>query len=286
MKTVIALLLSASTAALVGSARLTEPRSASRSRKRLRMKPSLLGRASGTTGRRGESCSDTRLSARAAIHRRGLDLGTTSEDSHMAERLSTASRLIEMLLHGVTERRGRLRRQMADAIDDHRMTPEDDPSWRHYADTILEVFADRSLVLDLTTVVPLGALGRLDEQGVGPTFAVLTASNPYGRVMDDLWNPRLTQALRIEVATGGRAWVPADGVSRDGTHREVGVAASMPKADARLLASKFGQSAFFWFDGVSMWIVGAGVDSPDIKLPLRPSGPKAAGGQFERRLSG
>jgi hypothetical protein len=31
----------------------------------------------------------------------GLDLGTTSEDSRMAERLATASRLIDMLLYGL-----------------------------------------------------------------------------------------------------------------------------------------------------------------------------------------
>lgn len=41
----------------------------------------------------------------------------------------------------------------------------------------------------------------------------------------------------------------------------------MAKADARLLASKFGQSAFFWFDGASMWIIGAVVESPDQRLP-------------------
>ena len=157
---------------------------------------------------------------------------------------------------------------MTDASDRPRMTPADDPSWEHYADTILELFADRSLELDLGEAVPPDALERLDEQGVGPTFAVLTACNPYGRVMDDLWNRRLTQVLRAEVATGGRAWVPADGVSRDGAHREVGVAVSMPKAEARLLACRFGQSAFFWFDGTSMWIIGAVVESTDQKLPI------------------
>ena len=161
---------------------------------------------------------------------------------------------------------------MTDAIDRHSMTPEDDPSWEHYADTILELFADRSLELDLTKPVPSNALARLLEQKVGPTFAVLTACNPYGRAMDDLWNRRLTQVLRVEVATGGRTWVPADGVSRDRTHREAGVAVSMPKADARLLAIKFGQSAFFWFDGAAMWIIGAVVDSQDLQLPLARSG--------------
>lgn len=33
-----------------------------------------------------------------------------------------------------------------------------------------------------------------------------------------------------------------------------------------LLAAKFGQSAFFWFDGISMWIVGAVVAAPGLML--------------------
>ena len=156
---------------------------------------------------------------------------------------------------------------MTDAIDHPSMTPADDPSWEHYADTILELFADRSLELDLTKTVPSGALARLGEQGVRPTFAVLTACNPYGRAMDDQWNRRLTQALRAEVAMRRLAWVPADGISRDRAHREAGVAVSMPKADARFLASNFGQSAFFWFDGATMWIIGAVVEAPDQRLP-------------------
>ncbi|CAN5519287.1 hypothetical protein BH09GEM1_BH09GEM1_24930 [soil metagenome] len=157
---------------------------------------------------------------------------------------------------------------MTDAIDRPRITPAEDPSWDHYAHTILELFADRSLELDLSQPVPPDALARLDEQGIGPEFAILTACNPYGRAMDDLWNQRLTQVLRLEVATGERTWVPADGVSRDKTHREAGVAVTMPKADARLLATRFGQSAFFWFDGVVMWIIGAVVAAPDQRLPV------------------
>ena len=77
---------------------------------------------------------------------------------------------------------------MTDAIDHPSMTPADDPSWEHYADTILELFGARSLEMDLTEPVPTDAVARLGEQGVGPTFAVLTACNPHGRAMDDLWN--------------------------------------------------------------------------------------------------
>jgi hypothetical protein len=60
---------------------------------------------------------------------------------------------------------------------------------------------------------------------------------------------------------------PLASSKQDRTHRESGVAVSMAKTDARPLASKFGQSAFFWFDGASMWIIGAVVESPDQRLP-------------------
>ena len=47
----------------------------------------------------------------------GLDLGTTSEDSRTAKRLATASRLIDMLLHGVLQRHG----EAQEAEDDGRL---------------------------------------------------------------------------------------------------------------------------------------------------------------------
>ena len=165
------------------------------------------------------------------------------------------------------------------------MTPRDDPSREHYGDTIFELFADRSLELDLIESVPPDALARLHEQGVGPTFAVLTACNPHGRAMDCLWNGHPTRVLRAEVASGGRAWAPAVAVSRDRTHREAGVAVSMPKAEARLLAIKLGQSAYFWFDGAVMRIVGAIVDTSDLVDPRAVRGEGRIVLESEYRLS-
>jgi hypothetical protein len=157
---------------------------------------------------------------------------------------------------------------MTDSSGRTSMSPADDPSWEHYSDTILELLADRSLVVDLTRPLPADALTRLEEQGVGTTFAVLTACNPYGRATNEDSNRGLTQRLLRDITQIGLAWVPADGVAPDGAHREAGIAVLMPKADARLLACKYGQSVFFWFDGSSMWIVGAVVDTPDIRLPI------------------
>lgn len=93
---------------------------------------------------------------------------------------------------------------MTDTSDRTSMTPADDPGWEHYSDTVLEFFADRSLVVDLSQPEPGDAVARLKEHGVGPTFPLLTACNPYGRAMDDIWNRRLTQELTVEVSAGGR----------------------------------------------------------------------------------
>lgn len=152
-------------------------------------------------------------------------------------------------------------------------TPSNDPSWEHYASTTLQLLADRSLVIDLTRPVSTKAIAALREQDVGPTFAVLTACNPHGRALDDVWNRRLTNLLRIDVASDGRPWVPADGVSPDEAHRETGFAVSLPKSDARALACRYGQSAFFWYDGASMWLVGAAVVVDDLRLPVAVDGP-------------
>lgn len=45
----------------------------------------------------------------------GIDLGTTSEESRMAERLAMASRLVEMLLHGVLARPRETRKRKGEA---------------------------------------------------------------------------------------------------------------------------------------------------------------------------
>lgn len=147
------------------------------------------------------------------------------------------------------------------------MAPEDDPGWERYPYTILELLSDRSVELDLTKTVPTAALARLAAHGVGPTFAVVTACNPRGQTMREDANRRLDEQLHRDVMATGQPSVAADGLSLDRSHREIGLAVSIPKEDAQRLARTYGQSAFFWFDGSAMWIVGALVDTPDIRLP-------------------
>ncbi|MBA3673222.1 MAG: DUF3293 domain-containing protein [Gemmatimonadaceae bacterium] len=146
-------------------------------------------------------------------------------------------------------------------------TPLDDPRWEHYANTLLRFFAHGSLIVDLRHPMPAETIALLASHHVGPTFAVVTACNPLGRNVDDTQNTQLTHLLTIDIAAHDCAWVPADGMSPDGRHVEPGVAASLPRDDARALAREYDQLAFFWFDGVAMWLIGAVVDTPDRRLP-------------------
>jgi hypothetical protein len=151
------------------------------------------------------------------------------------------------------------------------MKPADDPSWDSYYRTRLELLEDRSMVVDLARPISAGTFASLLALGVGPTFAVLTACNPRGRLVNVAENIRLLGLLVEELYLLGLASVPTDGVSPDGLHREVGVAVSLDDKEAAAeLARKYGQSAFYWFDGADMWLVGGLVEVADRRLPWVP----------------
>ena len=143
----------------------------------------------------------------------------------------------------------------------------DDPRWDQYGGTVLEMLDDRSLRIDLTQPVAASAIEGLMTHGIGPTFAVVAATDPHGQHASIEANRNATEALLAEVKASGWAWIPADGVSLDGSHREPGYAIATTRANALELARRFAQSAIFWFDGVTMWIVGAVVAAPDRRLP-------------------
>lgn len=149
------------------------------------------------------------------------------------------------------------------------MKPAEDPHWEHYTSTVLELLADRSLVIDLALPIPSGLLdSRLGASGVGPTFAVVTACNPRGVVVSDAENGRLASRLEAKIVAAELPWVPADGVSPDGLHREVGMAIGFATSeDARRVAVEFGQSGFYWYDGAAMWLMGALVKVEAVRLP-------------------
>jgi hypothetical protein len=77
---------------------------------------------------------------------------------------------------------------------------------------------------------------------------VITADNPRGERLD----PRDNAAPQQRLASSLRR---CDGCCPDAIHRERGFAAVLPLEQAMALAAEFGQSAIYWFDGESIWLV-------------------------------
>jgi hypothetical protein len=84
---------------------------------------------------------------------------------------------------------------------------------------------------------------------------VITADNPRGERLDPRDNAAPQQRLASSLRRLGVAAVPCDGCCPDAIHRERGFAAVLPLEQAMALAAEFGQSAIYWFDGESIWLV-------------------------------
>jgi hypothetical protein len=136
-----------------------------------------------------------------------------------------------------------------------------------YASTMLEFKHHADGVLDLRT--PLGGRERklLSELGLDSPFAVLTAYNPYGE-NEHPGNEERQEGLRRTLGEEAQRVVLVDGCSPDWTHREPSIAVCIPEHQARKTALRFQQDAFFWFDGDSFYLVGAGEPLGRVKLPL------------------
>ncbi len=148
------------------------------------------------------------------------------------------------------------------------MRPADDPSWRLYPETFLEFFPEsNSLWIDLRQPLSLHVQGLLADRGLPASFVVLTANNPRGQSMSPEENIQLRDALRLRVREAGLMSVQVDGVSPDGRHREQGIAVALGREAAVQLAREFGQSAYFAYAGGAFSIVGALVETPDLRLP-------------------
>lgn len=148
-----------------------------------------------------------------------------------------------------------------------RLRPEEDPSWSLYPSTVLELGEGGALRVDLRRELPPDLPARLATLGLSGPFAVLTAANPFGRELATARNRGREARLRARLARLGVPHVRADGVSPDGRHRERGVAAPVSRLAAGTLARRYGQSAFFWYDGEAFWLVGAVVAVPPTRLP-------------------
>ncbi|GIW12971.1 MAG: hypothetical protein KatS3mg062_0410 [Tepidiforma sp.] len=83
----------------------------------------------------------------------------------------------------------------------------------------------------------------------GP-FAVVTAYNPGRERPPAEVNEARNRELLAEIERRGFRWLPAEGRSGDGAHREPSFAVfGLELEDALQLARAFGQAAVCWFDG-------------------------------------
>ena len=149
---------------------------------------------------------------------------------------------------------------------------EPDPSWSQYPCTVLEVYADPLIEVDLRQPLTAEAAQRLTRLGLGEKWSVVTAYNPHGRDHDEAGNVARHRRLEETVRRIGAPFLRADGRSPDASHREAGLAIGVPQPEAVALAARFGQSAIFWFDGEAFWIVSAAAPAGPVKLPLDSAG--------------
>ncbi|HEX5385514.1 MAG TPA: DUF3293 domain-containing protein [Gemmatimonadales bacterium] len=136
-----------------------------------------------------------------------------------------------------------------------------------FARTILEFDQQPRLSIDLRRPVDAALAAALRALGLGERFAVITASNPRGRLVAAGPNERRRQRLRERIDGLGAAWRPADGISADGGHRERGFAVRLALEEAQALAAEFEQLALFWFDGEAFSIVPVLAKGPVMRLP-------------------
>jgi hypothetical protein len=145
---------------------------------------------------------------------------------------------------------------------------DEDPSWRFYPETLLEFLnVEGGIVIDLRRSVTDAERHLLRSLGPSPVFAVITASNPVGVLASQGENDARLEQLRERLKRNSFPHARVDGVSPDRNHREEGFAVWLPRDAAMSLAVDLEQSAFFWFDGDSFWLIGALVGAPPAALP-------------------
>lgn len=121
--------------------------------------------------------------------------------------------------------------------------------------------------IDLREPLSAKIRSRLGDFGLEMPFAVITPCNPVERQIDETENARRYHAFVSQLSATGSAFVDAVGESPDGKHQERGVALRTTRDEAVRLAVAQEQSALFWYDGNSFWLIGALVQSTPTKLP-------------------
>lgn len=115
---------------------------------------------------------------------------------------------------------------------------------------------------------PDPALGEeFARSGLAGPFAVITAYDPVGQPRDEAANRRRNRELAERLAEAAVVVVPIDGRSPDGSHVEPGYGVALPLAEACRLALEFCQTAVFWWDGTTFWLVEAAEGGRRVRLP-------------------
>ena len=143
-------------------------------------------------------------------------------------------------------------------------------AWGPYSETILH-FPEANLTIDLRVPVPPEARGALAGAGLPGPFAVVTACNPMGRVVEARANQRLSAVLAGVVREQHPGAVRADGGAPAGGHLEPGWALATSLEPARRLAARFFQNAVYWFEDGRFSIVPVLAPGPVLSLPRPPA---------------
>ncbi len=109
--------------------------------------------------------------------------------------------------------------------------------WRQYAAS--------HIVLPTTGQLLVGP-GAIDDLTLPVPVHVVTAHNPAGMRRPDAHNAAANEALKRHLIALGVEFLPADGMSPDGSWVEAGFAVGgLSRPRARALAAAFDQDAFF-----------------------------------------
>ena len=136
-----------------------------------------------------------------------------------------------------------------------------------YASTVLDFKEPADAVVDLRQPLGQRERGILTQLGLSGPFAVLTAYNPEGQ-NEHPGNQERQEALRRTLEEEAERIVLVDGCSPDRAHREPSIAAMIPEQRAHEIALQYQQDAFFWFDGHTFYLAGAGGPLGRVRLPL------------------
>jgi hypothetical protein len=142
-----------------------------------------------------------------------------------------------------------------------------DPSWFKYPNTILEIYRDGVVRVDLREPLTPALAQELRELGLGNHFAVVTACNPTGDQLTEEENHVRSEAFETRTSTRDCHFLRADGVSVCGTHRETGLALNLDRSAATQLAQEWGQSGIFFFDGNLFWLLDVADEVSPLALP-------------------